>query len=130
MLFCAFCCSHSLLQSGGSLASIITAVSPSLSLAHSHKQLPCSLAQSLVLYLIDTVCAPCSLAPPPSLISPFLSLVRHHQNINIFNVLQRAAVGITRCCKSLAHLVVCVACNVCECESESSQAVVCNACTT
>ena len=31
MLFCAFCCSHSLLQSGGSLASIITAISLSLS---------------------------------------------------------------------------------------------------
>lgn len=105
MLFCAFCCSHSLLQSGGSLASIITTVSLSLFLSHTHKH-PLTLSLSHLLSASYTLLVHLSLPPPPSFNPPSLPLARHHQNIDILNVLRQLAVEINHSCKSLPRLAV------------------------
>lgn len=105
MLFCAFCCSHSLLQSGGSLASIITTVSLSLFLSHTHKH-PLTLLLSHLLSASYTLLVHLSLPPPPSCIPPSLPLARHHQNIDIFNVLRQLAFEINHSCKSQPCLAI------------------------
>lgn len=105
MLFCAFCCSHSLLQSGGSLASIITTVSLSLFLSHTHKH-PLTLLLSHLLSASYTLFVHLSLPPPPPCIPTSLILARHHQNIDILNVLRQLAVEINHSCKSQPRLAV------------------------
>lgn len=99
MLFCAFCCSHSLLQSGGSLASIITTVSLSLFLSHSHQH-PLVLLLRHLLPASNTLLVYLSLPPLPSCIPPSLLLARHNQNIDILNVLRQLAGEINHSCKS------------------------------
>lgn len=111
MLFCAFCCSHSLLQSGGSLASIITTVSLSLFLSHTHKH-PLTLLLSHLLSASYTLLVHLHLplAPPIflhlPLAPPSLPLARHHQNIDILNVLRQLAVEINNSRKSQPRLAV------------------------
>lgn len=78
----------------------------SLSFPLPHTQTPSrSLAQSLALCLIHSACAPSSsstsLLHPPS-----LPLARHHQNIDILNVLRQLAVEINHSCKSQPRLPV------------------------
>lgn len=69
MLFCAFCCSHSVLQSGGSLASIITTISlsPPLSHTNSRSLAPCLSHLLFVSYAL-LVCTSSLLSLPPLLL--------------------------------------------------------------
>ena len=105
MLFCALCCSHSLLQSGGSLASIISTVSLSLSL--SLFPFPPSLSHTHTHLLSASYTVLVCLYPPTAPI-PTSLLARHHQNIDILSVLRQLAVEINHSCKSQPRLAVVV----------------------
>ncbi len=115
-----FCCSHSLLQSGGRLASIISAVSPSptLSLSHSHARFG-SLPGSLTFRLahLHSALPFDSTHPPPPLLF-FLWFVS--QNIDNCNVLRQFTAEINNyiflVCFLSCH-ILCVCVRVCLCIS-------------
>lgn len=102
MLFCAFCCSHSLLQSGGSLASIITTVSLSLFPSHTHKH-PLTLLLSHLLSASYTLLVHLSLTPHPPTTLPSRPLLLVTIRILIS----------WRCCSSLL-LKLTTAVNLCQ----------------